>query len=614
MNKIKDLFIKNPKIKVVAILVGVALGIFLITFILWTFVFSKYYIFQEQENKFLDAVKRYYEFRENLLPKKGEIREVTLEKLFSENRIESLTVPKSDKLCDTNSWVRVYHNEEGEYIYYTYLKCGKYESNIDHEGPKITLNGASEVIVNLGENYEELGVKSVTDDTDGDMKVRQVEIDSSKVDTSKVGTYKVTYKVMDSLNNQTKVTRTVIVARNLTETVKEATDESNYYKGVVDNNYLLFSGMMWRIIGANEDGTIELISATSITNLRYDEAEYENSNIKLWLEEKFYPKINNADKYLVATEYCTGNITMISDLSTVCSKTIKAKIGLLSIDKLMRSRIDNKNSFLSMNAYTALSNKINENLLITTNLVSEGYFETGNDKLPGIRPVITLTNDIHIISGDGTKDNPYKLEDYEYGKEHDKLNDRLVGEYVEFSGHLTRINDIDDNGNVKLIFAQPLMNLSENTPLTVSFLGVENVSFDLKNESSPVYILNNNYIDYINDVYVINEKYNIPTNVINKKLSSYELKTINAKLSIPMTYDLFSSVDDTALSRKYLSLFIDESETDNLLFILNPGNGMTFELDSKSFQSYTIKPIFTISGDLKIKSGNGTINKPYYLK
>ena len=37
-------------------------------------------------------------------------------------------------------------------------------------------------------------------------------------------------------------------------------------------------------------------------------------------------------------------------------------------------------------------------------------------------------------------------------------------------------------------------------------------------------------------------------------------------------------------------------------------------LDKKEFETYAIKAVLTLKGELKITSGNGTVNKPYLLK
>lgn len=611
MNIIERYFTNNKNIKKVGILVAVAMLIFLLTFVLWELLFSKYYIFKQQENKFLDAVKKYYEYRQELLPSKGEIREIMLEKLFLENRIESLNIPKSNTLCDTNSWVRVYHDENDKYIYYTYLKCGKYESNIDHIGPTITLNGEKEIIINHGQPYQELGVKSVVDNVDGKIDTSKVEIDASKIDTNKTGKYKVTYKVRDSLNNQTKITRTVIVARNLTEVVKSKTDESNYYKGQIEDNYLQFSGMLWRIVNVNNDGTVKLISEDITNNLRYTEDKYKDSNIDKWLNNVFLPSITSSD-YLVESEYCVGNIASINDYNNSCNEKIKSKVGLLSIDEYSKTYVNNFSSTnYKNNLNYAFSNKNNDMVVMVNQLrIIDSYDDL---TLVPIKPVITLKSNIYITSGDGTKNSPYKLEDYNYGKENDKINTRIVGEYLKYSDITFRIIDkVEDN--VKIIMAEPFMNSTTNLPLVIDISNIENYQFNITTENNPGYVINNNYIDYIKESNLISSKYNIITNKSDTTYDKFEKESIKTKLMLASTTDLFSGLN-ASLSNNYkrIQLFADRT-TSNTVIMLNVISGVSFEIPTNTYGEYAFKVLTVMNGNLKIKSGNGTVNNPYILK
>ena len=256
---------KNKKI-ILLILVGILL--ILSGTLSWNFYFSKFKIFKDNEKLFLETVERYYSMNPNYLPEKNGTREMTLQKLYEGHHISDLYVPKTKKLCDSNSWVRVYQDENGKFSYTTYLKCGKFESNVDHTGPEITLNGENEITLALGSTYQEPGVSKVYDKVDGNLNPSDVIIDSSSLNTNKVGNYKITYTIRDKSYNKTVVTRTVIVAKNLTDVVKDATDETNYYKGNdVKNNYLLFSGMLFRIVKANDDGSIMIISEESIIQI-----------------------------------------------------------------------------------------------------------------------------------------------------------------------------------------------------------------------------------------------------------------------------------------------------------------------------------------------------------
>lgn len=614
MNKVIDIwFKKNKNTKKSLIILGISIGLLLITYLLWNLVFSKYYIFKNQEEIFLEAAKKYYEYRPELLPNKGETREITLEKMFLEDRVESLYIPKTDTLCDTSSWVKVYKNDNNEYTYYTYLKCGKYESNIDHEGPVITLNGDNQIIINYGTEYKDPGIKSVVDNTDGKIDIAKVEVDSSKVNVNKVGKYQVTYKIKDRLNNQTKVTRTVIVAKNLTEIAKQATDETNYYKGQMDNNYVQFSGMLWRIINVNEDGSIKLISEDIVSNLRYTGDKYKDSNIDLWLNKVFLPSITSS-KYLVDTTYCVNGIPSIYDLSNICSETVKAKVGILSLDEYNKTLVDGYSPInYKNNTYIILANKVDGKTLTVDQFRQLSIMD--DEKIPPIKPVITIKSNIYITSGAGSKTDPYKLEDYTYAKEHDKINTRIIGEYFNYSGMTFRITGIDNKNNVKAIMATPFMNSSTTSPLEVSITGLEHYSFNVKDENNPGYILNNVLIDYIDENNLISSEYKIITNTKNITYNKFKTEKVTVKLMLASTTDLFSglnvNLDD---STKKIQLFADRTDVEDTLIMLNVLNGVGYQLPIISYSEYSAKALTVFNGNLKIKSGRGTYNNPYILK
>ena len=78
----------------------------------------------------------------------------------------------------------------------------------DKEPPKIELKDSNNINIYTGNNYTEPGY-TATDNCDGDL-TSKVEV-SGSVNTNTVGTYKITYKVKDSHENETTVTRVVNV-------------------------------------------------------------------------------------------------------------------------------------------------------------------------------------------------------------------------------------------------------------------------------------------------------------------------------------------------------------------------------------------------------------------
>ena len=113
----------SKKIRRLLILLGFGLFFILIGVVSWKFFFSRYYQFGRQEKMFLDGAISYYDTYPRYLPKVGETREVSLQDLYDAGKVETLYVPGSHKFCDTDSWVRVYQNEDNEYEYFVNLEC-----------------------------------------------------------------------------------------------------------------------------------------------------------------------------------------------------------------------------------------------------------------------------------------------------------------------------------------------------------------------------------------------------------------------------------------------------------------------------------------------------------
>lgn len=607
-------FIKKNIKSIILIIVGFIL--ILSGYLSWNFYFSKYDIFNKQEKLFLDTVKRYYDFNSNQLPKKNETREINLQELYDGNHIEALYIPKTRKLCDTNSWVRVYQNDDGTFEYTVYLKCGKYESNTDHTGPEITLNGDINTILAFGSNYIEPGVNKVVDKEEGIIDNSQVIIDSSNVDTSKVGTYKVTYTVRDKAYNKTVVTRNVIVARNLTEVVKSSTDDSNYYKGLNVNNYLLFSGMLFRIVNVNDDGSVKIVTNSSMANVNYgvEGANFDSSNIKDWLNNYFYSKLYNTDYLVKDNTWCIDDTNSVTNISNLCDVTATSNVGLLSLIDFNNSKVGSQTYLGNTFEYWFLNRKDSRFGYIYSfhnNSLTESY---DNTSLSGVRPVLVLKNDLYIISGDGTSSNPYTLGDYSSGKENDLLNTRLIGEYVSYFGMTFRISDVDKDKNIKLISLNFLQN---NTTSDVFFSGYKNedgiMKFNVNQSGNIGNTLNYQYIDYIDTSFIVDHEFYIPTYSVENNYSNIQTESFKAKIAIPMSYEMFSGVNaNLRVAVNYWLLdYIDGSNA----FMVNNSNGRTFKINRNDmYNENGFKLVFYVSKNTKIKSGKGTYNNPYVIK
>lgn len=600
-------FEKNKKLLIILSIILLLLIGFLI---FWKLYFSKYLDFKHNEKTFYESVERFYKLNKNRLPGKGESRKLTLQDMYDGNHLDDLKV--SNKMCDSNSWVLVYHNEKDEYIYKTYLKCGNFQSKIDHTGPMITLNGSKNMTVSINTEYKEPGVSVVMDNKDGNIDINKVIIDNSKVDTTKLGRYIVTYTVVDSNYNKTVVERVVTVAKNLTTSVLESTDDSNYYKGSNPNNYILFSGMLFRIVNALEDGSIRIVSNDNIANLAYGNYDnYDNSNVNKWLNNYYYSYIHDNSYLKKNNKWCIGQVSNINNLGECSEYSNEYAVGLLSIYDYYNSS-SNKSTYLYSPIVYSLATKNSSNSVYIINSSSNNIIDTLNTNTPvGIRPVLVLRDNLYLTSGDGTVSNPYKLDDYFYGSENDLLNTRLVGEFVSYFGMLFRIADFDKDGNVKLVSEDFLTNRSDGMSL---YAGYNNIyKFDPSEEGNIGNKLNDDYLDYVDEKYIISHEFDLPNFDPNTIYSNFTSSKFTAKVSIPSSYEMFSGMD--RWKNYHVNYWLLDYIDGNSGFFINSSNGYVFTSVGKgAYSSNGFKIAFYVSKDVKIKSGIGTINNPYIIK
>ena len=142
----------------------------------WFLVLKPLVTFNQYEKQFEEAARRYYDLNRNALPTGTRVATIDMQTLYNKAYLkEDLYVPFTNKPCSIKeSWVKV-KRVNGEYKYYTYLKCGVLESKIDNKGPEIELNGEETITLNIGEEYKEPGVKKVKDNIDFNQKLENLE-------------------------------------------------------------------------------------------------------------------------------------------------------------------------------------------------------------------------------------------------------------------------------------------------------------------------------------------------------------------------------------------------------------------------------------------------------
>ena len=379
-------------------------------------------------------------------------------------------------------------------------------------------------------------------------------------------------------------------------------DNTYYFKGQVENNFVYYSGRLWRIIKTTKDKNIVLISEEIQTLMPYGEdIEYQNSYLYNYLNNideysLFYKTLNNTD-ILVNTQYCEDIVT---DTENVTCKVTKLdyQVTLLNLKDYLNSGANE--GFLNNNTYFWLMD-FNQNNELYYVFDKGGINTTSeyNKHHYGIRPVITIDGTLLLTSGDGTKGNPYSLDEYEDYK----LINVGVGEYLEYNNNLWRIISKQDK-SVKAIMEGYI---KENDQEIEKIFSTKNNTFDINDKNNIAYYLNNDYYNSLN-----NKEYLVKGPFYTGKYTTdthdYKLvykEKINAYIGLPQVGDLYINTYNNTLT----SLAITD-HMNNILYIINENNSL---YTSKINEKEKIRPVINLDGNLIALSGEGTKESPYII-
>lgn len=591
---------KNEKI------IKIVVTVIVIALLVWFVIINPLLKFKSMEKELLNASKRYFEINTSMLPTGTKIRKISLQTLYDKDFIqEDLRSPYTNKYCDAeNSWVRV-SKDENDYKYNVYLECGMFKSKTDHKGPEINLNGKEEVVVYQGDKYKDAGIKSVVDDTDGKIDMSKVKIDTTKVNTDKVGTYEVTYTISDSLENKTVKVRTVKVIQTLNNIVKKNTDNTKFYKGSHDDNYVMIDGMMFKIVGINSDNSVKVVSNENLASVNYD-------GIDSWLNEYFYEKLSDSvKKYIVKSKWCNEKVTDPSTYTKCNDYSKKKYVGLLSVADLNNAKdsdgITNINTSI---ATWTLSSKTEKEAWVYSyfNMNEDGlkeYKEFSNDEIYSVKPALNIMEDAKISSGDGSQSNPYVLDGNSNNyKKGDKISEVKTGTYISYSGYKWRVIGKEEDSTTKVIMMDSLGNSSYYTNYADS---ISNYNPNSKNNLG--YKIVNEASNYLKTTLFVKKDTTIKTYDKGIKFGEEtSKKDYSVKLVASSLFDLFSAEPSTISSVWY-----QESSKKNKM---NYVNSMTLGVVKKAFDS-TEKNGVRLTGyidkNVVIKDGSGTQYDPYTL-
>lgn len=373
------------------------------------------------------------------------------------------------------------------------------------------------------------------------------------------------------------------------------------FKGKVDNNYLEYSGVLFRIFSVNENNEVKAV-AENILTILYGNLKngFEKSNINTWLNKStinhsgiFENNLFDSDKLLINTTMCVDKINDLTKI-TCNKKNTQNKIGILSLNDYYVS--GGKESFLNINDTYFLNTLNSEGANYYVTSTGDIALDNTNKKALGIRAVITISGSSEIISGDGSKEKPYNIETHDVKK----ISDAYVGNYVKYSNLTFKIID-RDNDKVKIAQSEVV---KENDKVIFKKFGSDN-TYSLNKDNVGYYLNNTYYKTLKNNKYIV--KNNWPTGQLNSETLNY---VDTYKTSLSANVGMLSLGD----------MYIDEVEN---IFLLSKGIGDAKMIDVISPEknlfgdlvtsTYNLRPCLYLNSNLDIISGDGSEKSPFVV-
>ena len=411
--------------------------------------------------------------------------------------------------------------------------------------------------------------------------------------------------------------------------VIDTTDsEQTFITGTDPNNYIWYSGKLWRAVSIDpSDNSVKLVTQWNISALPYNASgnpAFQGSYMEQWLNDTsvdgFLGNLREPDKFIKTDS--TWNATLTT-ATTKPEKTtmVTDAVGLLNIYEYTMSykNASESTGYLNNGLYWWTLTPYNTSGLHLVNNKGSGAIYDSLYSL-GSRPSINLKSAVKIIDGDGTVDNPYRLQGDNDNPTGALLSTRYSGEYISLGtgkNNLYRIVSHENGTGTKITSAIPLKDSGNYK--TMSF--GDTITYSKDNTIGT--FLNGNYLtsgtyltsDQVNMI-EDNTTWYLGTVAYNSyKLAKYQdatgsnltTSTATAKIGLLRLGELMAGQFDGS-NNDYWTL--TPFSTSNVHNVTNDGSGS----NGSPTNLHGSRPSMNLKSTVKIVSGTGTKSDPFQIK
>ena len=426
------------------------------------------------------------------------------------------------------------------------------------------------------------------------------------------------------------VSRTLLAGVGNNGTIDTTDPEQTFITGTDPNNYIWYSGKLWRAVSIDpSDNSVKLVTQWNISAFPYNASgntAFQGSHMEQWLNDTsvdgFLGNLREPDKFIKIDS--VWNATMTKE-TTKPEKTtmITDAVGLLNIYEHTMSykNASSPTGYLNNGLYWCTLTPYSTSYVRGVNYNGNVY-NSGPAGSIGSRPSINLKSAVKIIDGDGTADNPYRLQGDNDIPTGALLSTRYSGEYISFGtgeNNLYRIVSHENGTGTKITSAIPLKDSGSYKKIKFG----SNTTFSKDNTIGA--FLNGDYLTsgtYLtrNQVSMIEDNTTWYLGAVgygtNYKLAKYQditgsnltTATTTAKIGLLRLGELMTEQFSKADNNTSYWTLTPYSTTD-VRYVSNLGHSA----GSAPGNSNGSRPSMNLKSTVKIVSGTGTKSDPFIL-
>ena len=408
--------------------------------------------------------------------------------------------------------------------------------------------------------------------------------------------------------------------------------EQTFITGTDPNNYIWYSGKLWRAVSIDpSDNSVKLVTQWNISTFLYnadDNTAFQGSYMEQWLNDTsvdgFLGNLREPDKFIKTDSVWNATMTT-EDTKPTKTTMVTDVVGLLNIYEHTMSykNATDSTGYLNNGLYwwTLTPNDASFVRQVGSDGNNGGY--SSPEYSSGSRPSINLKSAVKIIDGDGTADNPYRLQGDNDSPTGTLLSTRYSGEYISFGtgeNNLYRIVSHENGTGTKITSAIPLKDSGNYKEMSFG----SNETFSKDNTIGT--FLNGDYLT--SGTYLTSDQVNmIEDNTTwylgtvgsgtNYRLAKYQdatssnltTSTTTAKVGLLRLGELMTGqFDKLGNNTGYWTLTPIAN-----LYVRYVGWQGSYS-DYGRMSSFGSRPAMNLKSNVVITGGNGTKNSPFQIK